>query len=80
MTVRPVCEPRILEMRLEKYAEIAVDGGIWLVGELLAHGIPVNGIFLPDPGYAYKPRQLEAALIELCRRGATASDLCRRIS
>lgn len=69
MTVRLFYEPRILEMRLEKYAEIAVDGGIWLVGELLAQGIPVNGIFLPDPGCVYRPRQLEAALIELSRVG-----------
>lgn len=65
MTIRPFYEPCILEMRLEKYAEIAIDGGLWLVGELLAQRVPVNNIFLPDPSYAYNPRQLEAAIIEL---------------
>lgn len=32
MTTRPFYEPRILEMRLEEYANIAIDGGLWLVG------------------------------------------------
>jgi hypothetical protein len=65
MTMPPLYESRILEMSLEKYAEIAVDGGLWLVGELLAQGIPMSGVFVPDPSYVYKPRHLEAAIIEL---------------
>jgi hypothetical protein len=65
MTIRPFYEPRILEMRIEKYAEIAVDAGIWLAGEILEQGIRAKGDFLPDPRYVYKPRQMEAAIIEL---------------
>jgi hypothetical protein len=65
MTTRPFYEPCILEMRLEKYAEIAVDGGLWLVSELLTQGVSMNDVFVPDPNYAYKPRRMKAATIEL---------------
>jgi len=75
MTTRPFYEPRILKMRLEKYAEIAIDGGLWLVGELFAQGCPTNG-FVPDPSYAYEPRHLEIAITELC---GTNEDLRHRI-
>jgi len=67
MTIRPFYEPRILMMALEKYAEIAIDGGIWLVGELLAQGLPVNDIFVPDSAYIFRPRHQETVITELCR-------------
>jgi hypothetical protein len=66
MTIRPFYEPRILKMPLEKYAEIAIDSGIWLVGELLAQGLPLNGIFVPDTAYIFRPRHQETAITELC--------------
>lgn len=66
MTTEPFYEPRILKMRLEKYAEIAIDGGIWLVGELFAQGRPVN-IFVPDTAYIFRPRHRETAITALCR-------------
>lgn len=65
MTTSPFYEPRILEMRMEKYAEIAIDGGLWLVGEMLAQGCLTRHGFVPDPRYAYKPRHQETALTEL---------------
>ncbi|MGL3107273.1 hypothetical protein [Bradyrhizobium sp. BR 1432] len=67
MTIRPFYEPRILEMRLEKYAEIAIDGGLWLAGEVLAQDLAMDDGFVPDPRYAYKPQHLMAAIIELHR-------------
>lgn len=67
MTTEPFYEPRILEMYMEKYAEIAVDGGLWLAGELLAQGCLTKHRFVPDPRYVYKPRHQEAAIIELRR-------------
>lgn len=67
MTTEPFYEPRILDMPMEKYAEIATDGGLWLVGELLAQNcLPDNG-FVPDLRYAYDPRHQETAIIELRR-------------
>lgn len=67
MTTEPFYEPRILEMPIEKYAEIAIDGGLWLVGELLAlNSLPDHG-FVPDLRYAYNPRHQETAIIELRR-------------
>jgi hypothetical protein len=69
MTTSPFYEPRILKMRMEKYAEIAIDGGLWLVGELLAQGCLTRHGFVPDPSFVYKPRQQETAIIQLCRVG-----------
>lgn len=69
MTTRPLCEPRILQMSLEKYAEVAVDGGLWLLGELLAQGCLTADGFAPDPRYAYRPRHREATIIELRQAG-----------
>lgn len=66
MTTAPFYEPRILKIPLEKHAEIAIDGGLWLVGERLAQGFP-SCVFVPDSRYAYKPRHLGTAIIELCR-------------
>lgn len=65
MTTHPFYEPRILKMDLEKYADIAVDSGVWLVGEVLAQGPSTNDEFTPDTRYVYKPRYREAAIIEL---------------
>jgi hypothetical protein len=67
MAIRPFYESRILKMPLEKYAEIAIDGGIWLVGELLAQGLPVNNVFVPDAAFIYKPRNQVTVVKELCR-------------
>ncbi|WP_019195296.1 hypothetical protein [Afipia birgiae] len=67
MTIRPFYEPRVLEMRLEKYAKIAIDGGIWLLGELLAQGLPVNNVFVPDTTYVFRPRHEDTSITELCR-------------
>lgn len=65
MTTEPFYEPRILKMRTEKYAEIAIDGGLWLVGELLAQsGLTWQGL-VPDPRYVHKPRHRETAITEL---------------
>lgn len=69
MTTEPFYEARILKMRMEKYAEIAIDGGIWLVGELLAQGCRSGQGFVPDLRYAYKARHQETAIIELRQVG-----------
>jgi hypothetical protein len=69
MTTNPSYEPRILQMRMEKYAEIAIDGGLWLVGELLAQGCLTWHGFVPDPRYRYMPRHQETTIIELHRLG-----------
>ncbi|WP_027552240.1 hypothetical protein [Bradyrhizobium sp. Cp5.3] len=65
MTTHPFYEPRILKMELEKFADIAVDGGVWLVGEVLAQGPSMSCEFTPDTRYVFKPRHREAAIIEL---------------
>jgi hypothetical protein len=70
MTQSPV---RMLEMRLEAYAEIAVDGGIWLAGEILAHGLRPLELFAPDPAYMYKSRHRTAVM-----RGLSELDEARR--
>ncbi|GAA3846315.1 hypothetical protein AFIC_000451 [[Pseudomonas] carboxydohydrogena] len=67
MTTEPFYEPHILEMSLEKYADIAIDGGLWLVGELLAQGCLTEHGFVPDSRYVYKARHRETAIIELSR-------------
>lgn len=65
MTTHPTCAPRIPKMDLEKYADIAIGGGVWLVGEVLAHGRSMRRQFDPDARYIYQPRHREAAIIEL---------------
>jgi hypothetical protein len=67
MTIPPFYEPRILDIPLEKYAEIAVDGAIWLVGELLVQGPPGNDFFVPDATYIFRPRHQEVVITQLCR-------------
>lgn len=76
MTTEPFYEPRILEMPLEKYVKMAIDGGLWLAGELLAQGYKPGHSFNPDPSFTYRPRQQETAIIELCQVG---EDLRHRI-
>jgi hypothetical protein len=71
MTIRPFYEPCVLKISLEKYADIAIDGGLWLVGELLAQGCPTDHDFVPDPSRIYRPRYPETALAELCRINET---------
>jgi hypothetical protein len=60
MTIPPFYKPVVLEMRLEAYAKIAVDGGIWLAGEIFAH--EPGASFVPDPAYVYKPRHRTAVV------------------
>lgn len=67
MTILPFYEPRILTIPLEKYAEIAIDGGIWLVGELLAQGLPADNVLVPDTAYVFRPRHEDTSITELCR-------------
>lgn len=62
MTIRPLYEPRILEMSLEKYAEVGIDAGIWLAGEWLAQGRPADCIFVPDDAYYFKPRHHQTVI------------------
>ncbi|MDI4237147.1 hypothetical protein OZ411_30510 [Bradyrhizobium sp. Arg237L] len=54
MTIPPFYKPVVLEMPIEAYAKIAVDGGIWLAGEIVAH--EPGASFVPDPAYVYKTR------------------------
>lgn len=65
MTTLSSCTPCILKMDWDKYVDIAIDGGVWLVGELLAQAPSMNGDFTPDTRYVYKPRHRETAIIEL---------------
>lgn len=67
MTARPLYEPRILEMPLEKYAEVGIDAGIWLAGEWLAQGCPADYIFVPDDAYYFKPRHHQTVIDGLSR-------------
>lgn len=60
MTTPPLYKSLVIEMPLEAYAEIAVDGGIWLAGEIVAH--EPGSSFVPDPAYVYKPRHRTDAL------------------
>ncbi len=61
----PFYEARILTMSLEKYAEIAIDGAIWLTGELLALKGLQHELFDPNPSYLYRPRHREDAMLAL---------------
>lgn len=54
-------------MPIEKFAEIAIDGAIWLAGEYLSHGRQMNGAFMPDPAFTYRPRHCEVTIIALDR-------------
>lgn len=67
MTISPFYEARVLEVPVEKCAEIAIDGAIWLVRELLAQGLPVNDVFVPDTAYVFRPRHETTSITHLCR-------------
>ena len=82
MTTEPFYETRILEMPIEKYAEIAIDGGIWLLGELLDsrrwanQDLSIESDFVPDPLTIHRPRHLETVIFAL---GWINEDLRHRI-
>jgi hypothetical protein len=63
----PLYEVHILSIPIEKFAEIAIDGAIWLAGEYLSQGRQINGTFIPDPAYIHKPRHFEVAIAALDR-------------
>jgi hypothetical protein len=76
MTIRPFYEPRILEMRSEEYANTAIDGGLWLVGEVLAQGPTTSSDFVPDPLTSTNPgigRQRSSSFTSSKRSSATGS-------
>lgn len=60
MTIPPFYKPVVLKIPIEAYAKIAVDGGIWLAGEIVAH--ETGASFVPDPAYVYKPRHRTAVI------------------
>lgn len=60
MTTAPFYKPVVLKMSLEAYAKIAVDVGIWLAGEIVAH--EPGASFVPDPAYVYKSRNRTAVI------------------
>jgi hypothetical protein len=60
-------EVRILSMPIEKFAEIAIDGAIWLTGEYLSQGRQINSTFFLNPAYIHKPRHREVAIAALDR-------------
>ena len=60
MTIPHLYQPVALKMPLEAYAGIAVDGGIWLAGEIVAH--EPGASFVPDPAYVYRPRHRTAII------------------
>ncbi|MET4235199.1 hypothetical protein ABIA85_008507 [Bradyrhizobium sp. LA6.10] len=65
MTIPPFYKPVVLEMRIEAYAKIAVDGGIWLAGEVLEHNLRPAEWFVPNAAYVYKPRHRTDAVCGL---------------
>jgi hypothetical protein len=65
--IAPLYEVHILSMPIEKFAEIAIDGAVWLTGEYLSHGRKSNGTFIPNPTYIHKPRHREVAIAGLDR-------------
>jgi hypothetical protein len=65
--IAPLYEVRILSMPIEKFAEIAIDGAIWLTGEYLSQGRQINPTFFLNPAYIHKPRHREVAIAALDR-------------
>jgi hypothetical protein len=63
--IAPLYEVRILSMPMEKFAEIAIDGAIWLTGEYLSQGRQINSTFFLNPAYIHKPRHREVAIAAL---------------
>jgi hypothetical protein len=65
--ITPLYEVRILSMPIEKFAEIAIDGAIWLTGEYLSQARKINSRFFLNPAYIHKPRHREVAIGALDR-------------
>jgi hypothetical protein len=65
--IAPLYRVHILSMPIEKFAEIAIDGAIWLAGEYLSQGRQINRAFIPDPAFIHKPRHLEVVIAALDR-------------
>jgi hypothetical protein len=63
----PFYRQRYLQLPTEKYAEIAIDGGLWLAGEFLAQSRVTKCDFVPDVRNIHKPLHLEAARSKLCQ-------------
>jgi hypothetical protein len=64
MTIEAIYEPRIFQISVERYADTAIDAGLWLVGEWLAQGRPTDrDSFVPDSSFYFKPRYLQAAIV-----------------
>lgn len=74
--ITPSYEVRILSMPIEKFAEIAIDGAIWLTGEYLSRGRKINSTVFLNPAYIHKPRHRGVAIAALDR---TNQDLRHRI-
>ena len=62
MTIPPFYKPVVLEIPTEAYAKIAVDGGIWLAGEVIEHDLHPTEWFVPNAAYVYQPRHRTDAL------------------
>lgn len=65
--IAPLYEVRILSMPIAKFAEIAIDGAIWLTGEYLSQGRQINSTLLLNHAYIHKPRHAEVAIAALNR-------------
>ena len=65
MTILPFYEPRILTIPLEKYAEIAIDGGIWLVGERLQHRLRADIFLCPVTATVSRPGHEDTPITRL---------------
>jgi hypothetical protein len=65
--IAPLYEVRILSMPIERFAEIAIDGAIWLTGEYLSQGRKINSTSFLNPAYIHKPRHREGAIAALDR-------------
>lgn len=65
--IAPLYEVHILSMPIEKVAEVAIDGAIWLTGEYLWQGRRIDGTVIADPAYVHKPRHREVAIAALDR-------------
>src|SRR5260370_37499627 len=65
--IAPLYEVHILSMPIEKFAEVAIDGAIWLTGEYLWQGRRIDGTVTADPAYVHKPRHRGDAIAALDR-------------
>jgi glycosyltransferase involved in cell wall biosynthesis len=67
MTVPAFYGSRELQMSLRCYADIAIDGAIWLAGEVLAQRPRPGEPFIPDIAFIYRPRHRDSVIVELGR-------------